>query len=83
MAVTGDIDFKIDKLIGENYHNWKFKMKMYLIGSNRDGGIGRDHVCTRTMNQALACICLSAATNLQIYNLLKLRRRHRTILLVI
>eukprot|EP00795_Rhopilema_esculentum_P013863 gene13863-4809_t len=31
MAGAGDIDFKIEKLAGENYHNWKFQMKMYLI----------------------------------------------------
>ena len=34
MVVAGDIDFKIEKLTGENYHNWKFQMKMYLIGKD-------------------------------------------------
>ena len=41
--------------------------------SNRDGGIGRDHsaqeqrIFKKRENQALACVCLSMATNLQIY----------------
>ena len=34
MAVAEDVSFKIEKLTGENYHNWNFQMKMYLIGKD-------------------------------------------------
>lgn len=31
---TEDATFKIEKLTAENYHSWKFNMKMYLIGKD-------------------------------------------------
>eukprot|EP00795_Rhopilema_esculentum_P013408 gene13408-4273_t len=34
MAVAEDINFKIEKLTGKNYHNWKFQMKMYLFSKD-------------------------------------------------
>eukprot|EP00795_Rhopilema_esculentum_P001613 gene1613-16072_t len=53
MAVAGDINSKTETLTGENYHNWKFQMKMYLIGKDLweiVTGIVRDRICTRTAN---------------------------------
>ena len=29
---TEDLTFKIEKLTVDNYHSWKFNMKMYPIG---------------------------------------------------
>ena len=29
---TEDLTCKIEKLTADNYHSWKFNMKMYLIG---------------------------------------------------
>ena len=34
MAIAGDVDFTIEKVIVENYHNWTFQIKMYLIGKD-------------------------------------------------
>ena len=34
MASQEDIGFKVEKLSGENYHCWKFQMKMFLIGKD-------------------------------------------------
>ena len=79
MAVAGDVDFKIEKLTGENYHNWKFQMKMCLIGKDlweivtgtevlAEGASAQEQRSFRKReNQALACVCLSVATSLQIY----------------
>ena len=79
MVVAGNIDFKIEKLTSENYHNWKFQMKMYLICKNLWEKVTGTEVLDETAsahlqqifkkreNQVLACICLSVATNLQIY----------------
>ena len=79
MAVAEDVSFKIEKLTGENYHNWKFQMKMYLIGKdlweivtgtevmNEDASEDEKRKFKKRENQALACVCLSVATKLQIY----------------
>ena len=79
MAVTGDVDFKIEKLTGENYHNWKFQMKMCVIGKDlweivtgtevlAEGASAQEQRSFRKReNQALACVCFSVATSLQIY----------------
>ena len=76
---VGDIGFKLEKLTGENYHSWKFQMKMYLIGKDLweivTGTEEIDENATeaeqrrfkKRENQALAAVCLSIATNLQIY----------------
>ena len=29
-----DSTFKVEKMTAENYHAWKFNMKMYLIGTD-------------------------------------------------
>ena len=29
-----DTGFKVEKLKGENFHSWKFQMKMHLIGKD-------------------------------------------------
>ena len=34
MATGEDIGFKVKKLTGDNYHTWKFQMKMQSIGKN-------------------------------------------------
>jgi len=31
---TDDVGFKVEKLTGDNYHHWKFQMKMCLIGKD-------------------------------------------------
>ena len=28
--------FKVDKLTADNYHHWKFNMRMFLIGKTTD-----------------------------------------------
>ena len=72
-------DFKIEKLTAENYHSWKFNMKMYLIGKDlweivTGTEVMDDNISDverrrfkKRENQALAAICLCISTNLQIY----------------
>ena len=79
MAVAGDIEFKTEKLTGENYHSWKFQMKMYLISKDlweietgtevldKTASAQEQQIFKKRENQALACVCLSVATNFQIY----------------
>eukprot|EP00111_Clytia_hemisphaerica_P023199 TCONS_00068237-protein len=74
-----DFSFKVEKLTAENYHSWKFNMKMYLIGKdlwdivngtetlNGDATEADKRKFKKRENQALAAICLGIATNLQIY----------------
>ena len=31
---TEVVTFKIEKLTADNYHSWKFNMRMYLIGKD-------------------------------------------------
>ena len=74
-----DISFKVEKLTGEKYHSWNFQMKMCLIGKDRwEIVAGTEQLAERTSdveqrrfrkreNLALAPVCLSVATNLQIY----------------
>ena len=33
-VVVEDASFKVEKLTADNYHNWKFNMKMYLVGKD-------------------------------------------------
>ena len=68
-----------EKLTAENYHEWKFNMKMVLIGKDlweivegtelmpttRDAN--RLSKFRKRENQALALICLSVSPSLQIY----------------
>ena len=32
--MSKDSTFKVEKVTAENYHAWKFKMKMYLLGKD-------------------------------------------------
>ena len=34
MAAAKDTGFKVDTLTADNYHSWKFNMKMLLIGKD-------------------------------------------------
>ena len=79
MAAERDFDFKFEKLTAENYHNWKFNMKMFLIGKDLweivQGTETLDENATaeekrkfkKRENMALASVCLSVSTSLQIY----------------
>ena len=74
-----DSGFKVDKLTGNNYHTWKFQMKMCLIGKDLWGIVTGDETLNpgasnqeqqkfrRRENLALASICLSISSDIQIY----------------
>ena len=71
--------FKMEKLTGDNYHSWKFNMKMYLIGkdlweivqgvetTSEEASQEEIRKFKKRENLALASICLSLGTSLQIY----------------
>ena len=79
MASEKDFDFKFDKLTAENYHNWKFNMKMFLIGKDlweivqgtetlgENATAEEQRKFKKRENMALASVCLSVSTSLQIY----------------
>ena len=79
MATAEDMGFKVEKLSGENYHSWKFQMKTYLIGKDlweivsgtetlsAEATAAEQSKFRKRENMALASVCLSIATNLQIY----------------
>ena len=79
MMATEDTSFKIEKLTAENYHSWKFNMKMYLIGKDLWEIVTGDEIILDDMseavkreikkreNKAFAAICLGISTSLQIY----------------
>ena len=72
-----DTGFKVEKLTGDNYHSWKFQMKMHLIGKDLwdivTGAETLDEETTaeaqrrfrKRENLALATVCLSVVTNLR------------------
>ena len=74
-----DSGFKADKLTGNNYHTWKFQMKMCLIGKDLWGIVTGGETLNpgatnqeqqkfrRRENLALASICLSVSSDIQIY----------------
>ena len=74
-----DSGFKVDKLTENNYHTWKFQMKMCLIGKDLWGIVTGDETLNpeatnqeqqkfrRRENLALASICLSVSNDIQIY----------------
>ena len=74
-----ETSFKVGKLNGDNYHSWKFNIKMYLIGKDLweivDGTevVGENaseeeiKKFKKRENLALSLMCLSVTTNLQIY----------------
>ena len=79
MAVDRDLDFKFEKLAADNYHTWKFNMKMFLIGKDlwdivngseildEDATAEEKRKFKKRDNMALASVCLSVSSNLQIY----------------
>ena len=79
MAVDRDLDFKFEKLTADNYHTWKFNMKMFLIGKDlwdivngseilyEDATAEEKRKFKKRDNMALASVCLSVSSNLQIY----------------
>ena len=79
MAAAEDTGFKVDKLTADNYHSWKFNMKMFLIGKDlweivngtetldENANEGERRKFKKRENQALALVCLSVSTSLQIY----------------
>ena len=74
-----ETSFKVEKLNGENYHSWKFNLKMYLIGKDlwdivegtqvlgKDASEDESRKFKKRENLSLSIICLSVSTNLQIY----------------
>lgn len=79
-AVTMDgTGLKIEKLNRENYHSWKFQIKMYLIGRDlwdivqgieelKSDATPDDRTKFRKREQlALSLICLSVNTDLHVY----------------
>ena len=79
MASAEDTAFKIEKLSGDDFHSWKFQMKMYLIGKdlwdiitgdetlNAQASAQEQRKFRKRENMALATVCLSVTTSLQIY----------------
>eukprot|EP00794_Sanderia_malayensis_P002050 gene2050-biopygen1853 len=79
MASEETTGLKVEKLDGENYHNWKFQMKLHLMAKNLweivtgDETLSEDATAAekirfkRRENLALATVCLSVVTGLQIY----------------
>ena len=76
---SADDSFKIEKLIVENYHSWKFNIKMSLIGKDlweivqgtetlaEDASAEEKRKFKKGENLALASVCLSVTTPLQFY----------------
>ena len=79
MVADREMEFKFERLTAENYHTWKFNMKMFLIGKDLweivNGSEKLDDNASaeekrkfkKRENLALASVCLSVSTNLQIY----------------
>ena len=53
MMATEDTSFKIEKLTAENYHSWKFNMKMYLIGKDLWEIVTGDEIILDDMSEAV------------------------------
>ena len=76
---SADDSFKIEKLTAENYHSWKFNIKMSLIGKDlweivqgtetlaEDASAEEHRKFKKRENLALASVCLSVTKPLQIY----------------
>ena len=76
---SADDSFKIEKFTAENYHSWKFGIKMSLIGKDfweiiqgteslaEDASAEEQRKFKKRENLALASVCLSVTTPLQIY----------------
>jgi hypothetical protein len=72
MASSGDESiFRVEKLTSENYHNWKFDMKMLLVGKDLWDIVTGDEILEedaedqersrfrKRENKALSVICLA------------------------
>ena len=69
-------EFKFEKLAAENYHTWRFNMKMYLIGKDlwdivtdaetlsEEATADQKKQFKKRENVSLATICLSIITSL-------------------
>ena len=76
---TEELSCKFEKLTADNYHSWKFNMKMYLIGKDLweivtgtevlsdEASEAEKRKFKKDENKALAMICLGISTSLQIY----------------
>lgn len=74
-----DPGFKMEKLNPNNYHSWKFTMRMYLIGKDlwdivqgtetpvESASADIQRQLKKKENIALAAICLNVSPNLHIY----------------
>ena len=74
-----EVGFRVEKLTGDNYHSWKFQMKMCLIGKDlweivtgtevleEEATPAEQRNFRKRENLALASVCLSVVSNLQIY----------------
>ena len=79
MASAEDNNFRAEKLTGDNYYNWKFDMRMMLIGKDIWDIVTGDEVLQENAsnkerlsykkreNLALSTICLSVSQSLKIY----------------
>jgi len=79
MVAAADTGLKVDKLTADNYHSWKFNMKMFLIEKglweivngtetlDENSNEGERRKFKRRENQALAIVCLLVSKRLQIY----------------
>jgi len=81
MVTADDIasGFKVEKLMAENYHSWTFSMTMLLLGKDLWDIVNGTETLSESANAtersklkkrenlALATVCLSISTNLQIY----------------
>ena len=79
MASDEIAGLKVEKLNGDNYHNWKFQMKMHLMAKDvweivtcdetlpDDASPGERIEFRKRESIALATVCLSVVTDLQIY----------------
>ena len=79
MASTEEINFRVEKLTSENFYNWKFDIKMLLVGKDLWDIVSGDEVLAgdateaekntfrKRDNKALAVICLAISSNIKIY----------------
>ena len=77
--MADEIGYKPERLTAETYHNWKFNMRMYLMGKDLWGIVSGTEVVDDLMNEnqrmqfrkreqkAMSAICLGVSTPLQIY----------------
>ena len=76
MGAAEDTGFKVEKLTAENYHSWKFNMKMFLIGKDlweivngtetpdEDADENERRKFKKREYQALATVCINESANL-------------------